>query len=106
MPPKGSSSNKQAKPQGPTKKELEAINDYLAHKPDFNALIKEAKANPQTKPKREEGKYERALREAVSEVSEERRKEVEAIKKEAVNMPVLPKEDGSDSSTATRTFNR
>ena len=98
MPPKAKSLNKAQKPQGPTKEELEAINNYLRQKPDFENLIREAKANTHSPAKKVETDYDRKLREAVKQVYEQRSKDAAENKKQGINMPVLPKEDGSDSS--------
>ena len=93
MPPKPSSSKTTNKSQGPSKESLEAINNYLAQKPDFEKLIREAKENP-----RRSGdtpaptEYDRKVKQAVKEVLEERRREAEA-KTSKANMPVHPKEE-------------
>lgn len=105
MPPKVSSSTHSSKPPGPTKEQLEAINNYLAQKPDFDKLIAEAKANPQSPTKKTESDYERTLREAVRTTFEERRKEAETSRSQEVNMPVHPKEENTEGSEyLTRTI--
>ena len=99
MPPKASSS-KPTRPQGPTKEALQAINTYLAHKPDFENLIKEAKAkeNPnQVRPEQLETEYKRKAKEAIKEILEERREEASA-RNRTVEMPVHPKEEEAGSS--------
>lgn len=70
MPPKQTSSPK------PTQQQLDAINAYLAQKPDFDKLVAEAKANSieaneLPKPTTD---YERKLREAVKESLSERQR--------------------------------
>ena len=107
MPPKASSSaTKSSKPQGPTREELEAINNYLAQKPDFNKLIQEANANQQPESvKKVDTEYDKKSREAVKEVIEERRKEFDAKKAKETIMPVHPKEEEAGSSRSpTKNF--
>ena len=70
MPPKSSSKQKQ---HGPTQQELEAINNYLSQKPDFDKLLEEAKQNPQPALPRHETDYDRQLSEAVAESLAEHR---------------------------------
>lgn len=64
MPPK-QSTNPTTKLQGPTKKELEAINTYLAQKPDFDQLLKNSPKDRATSPKVDESPYYRKLREVI-----------------------------------------
>lgn len=91
MPPKNSSSNNSTiKPSGPTKEQLKAINQYLAHKPDFDKLIAEAKANSHSSTEPYRSEYDKILRAAVKETLDERRAEATAW---TANMPVNPKEE-------------
>ena len=65
MPPK--TTGPSGKAQGPSKRELEAINKYLAQRPDFEKLLNEAAAESTTgTSKREATEYERALKEAIA----------------------------------------
>ena len=88
MPPKPSPSNKTANTQRPTKQQLEAINNYLAQKPDFAKLIEEAKAKTQPPTDQRETEYDRILREAVRGTREEKRKEAQQHKDKSTTMPV------------------
>ncbi|KAK5128709.1 hypothetical protein LTR85_000042 [Meristemomyces frigidus] len=81
MPPKTTVPPHQES-KGPSKQELDAINTYLAQKPDFNKLIDEAKQNPQTLPKKQETDYDAKLHEAL---------------RSRAKMPVMPKEDEAPS---------
>ena len=93
MPPKKSSSTKtHAKTQGPTKQELEIINNYLAQKPDFTKLIAEAQANPPSPSQRVESEYDRTLRDAVTETRAARAKQASATKSKEVDMSAVPKD--------------
>lgn len=65
MPPKQSSNATPIKTEGPSKKELEAINAYLAQKPDFDQLLKTSPKD-QTPAKVEESAYRRKLREVIA----------------------------------------
>lgn len=56
-------SNTTTKAEGPSKAQLDAINKYLAEKPDFDQLLKNSQAS--SPPRVEETEYERKLREAV-----------------------------------------
>lgn len=64
MPPK-QSTNPTTKLQGPTKKELEAINSYLAQKPDFDQLLKNPPKHQTASLKADESPYYRKLREVI-----------------------------------------
>jgi len=68
MPPK--STAKQTF-QGPTKQELEAINNYLAHKPDFEKVVAQT---PSSGPEQETDEFDRKLTQAVEESIEEHKK--------------------------------
>lgn len=61
MPPKTAVAPHQ-ETKGPSKPELDAINAYLAQKPDFDKLIDEAKRKPQSQPEKQTTDYERKLR--------------------------------------------
>lgn len=63
MPPK--TTNPTTKLQGPTKKELEAINTYIAQKPDFDRLLKNSPKEQTAPPKIDESPYYRKLREII-----------------------------------------
>lgn len=64
MPPK-QSNNSTPKAEGPSKKELDAINEYLAQRPDFEKLSKESSAD-QARPEVEESAYDQKLREVIA----------------------------------------
>lgn len=75
MPPKTSTS-KAAKASNSNKEALDAINSYLAQKPDFEKLIKEAKESSRRSiPEQGETEYTRKVKAAVKEVLEERQKQ-------------------------------
>lgn len=97
MPPKSSSKQQQQpKIARPTKHEVEAVQRYLAQKPDFEKLIEEAKQSPKSSPaaKREETEYERKTREAVSALHKGKANA-------SVTMPVHPKEEETSGSMPT-----
>ena len=102
MPSKASSaSNKSTKPKGPSKAELEAIKQYLAQKPDFDKLIRDAKSDAQEAsfPQQSETTpYGTQFRAAVRESLEDKREDAEATKPVAIIMPVQPKEEEAGSS--------
>lgn len=65
MPPKTTGTS--GKAQGPSKQELEAINKYLAQRPDFDKLLNQAPVETTAgTSKKEATEYERALKEAVA----------------------------------------
>lgn len=78
MPPKTSAASKQT-PKGPSKQELDAINAYLAEKPDFHKLVAEATKNGPVQIERTETEYDRKLNAAVKESLRESRKEAETV---------------------------
>lgn len=94
MPPKASSATKPKTTQGPTKDELSAINAYLAQKPDFDKLVKDARANTEPATRIEESDYDKALKEGVKAAIRDTRQQAET----KVNMPVHPKEEEAGSS--------
>jgi hypothetical protein len=77
MPPKTTSLPQIPKPKGPSKEELDAINEYLSRKLDFEKLIAEEQpiqaGSATVKPLTE---YDRKLNEAVKE-------SLEAVRKQA-----------------------
>ena len=65
MQPKTTSSS--SKGQSPSKQELEAIDKYLAQRPNFDKLLNEGPSETVAGiPKRQATEYERALKEAVA----------------------------------------
>lgn len=62
MPPKGNSTK-----DTPTKNELEAIRNYEAQKPDYNALLQESKRQPRQPPEIEQDEFGRAAAKAIQE---------------------------------------
>jgi hypothetical protein len=97
MPPKTSSSTT-AKANKINKEASEAITTYVAQKPDFEKLVKEARENPNrplTGSRQTE--YSRKVKEAVKEVLEERRALAEQGSK-TTEMPHHPKDNTSESS--------
>lgn len=82
MPPKTAVAPHQTT-KGSPKAELNAINAYIAQKPDFDKLIDEAKQNPQSVPEKQTTDYDRKLYAGVKESLDEARNARES--KEAVS---------------------
>ena len=97
MPPKATLSKQQG---GPTKQELEAINQYLAQKPDFAKLASESGADQQASTDKNQTDYDQKLQEAVKESIREHREAAEKFGK-ITNMPVHPKEEEVSGSQST-----
>lgn len=72
MPPKTAVAP-HPKTKSPSKPELDAINAYIAQKPDFDKLIDEAKQNPQSVPEKQTTDYDRKLYAGVKESLDEAR---------------------------------
>lgn len=54
--------------QTPSEKELEAINAYLAQKPDFQKLLDEDQATPKAATTATETEYSRQLKQAFDDI--------------------------------------
>jgi hypothetical protein len=78
MPPKTSTS-KTSKANKSDKEAVDAINQYLSQKPDFDKLIKDAKeSSGRSFPETRQTDYNQKVKAAVKEVFEERQKQKKA----------------------------
>ena len=78
MPPKTSTS-KTSKANKSDKEAVDAINQYLSQKPDFDKLIKDAKeSSSRSFTETRQPDYHQKVKEAVKEVFEERQKQGKA----------------------------
>ena len=105
MPPKSLSSKTHvitSDNSRPTPQQLEAINKYLAQKPDFDRIIAEAKATSNPQPQSSESAYEAKIRQAVRETIEERHREAHASSTQGEIMPHHPKEEHTSDSECRR----